>query len=182
MITKIAKRTGLIQTNEIHRYHIHAHEFRDLFKSLCTLNGVNPVASEFFLGHRIDKLGYDKSPEYDIDWFKREYLKVEPQLNLLSGAGNREDMKKEVALEAIRRFGEAFGIDPMKIRIERQRELGRTLESDEEIQLITNEIRRLREPRDDPQILVDESELEQYLLDGWQYVATLPSSKILIRK
>jgi hypothetical protein len=182
MITKIAKRTGLIQANEVHRYHIHAHEFRDLFKSLCTLNGVNPVASEFFLGHRIDKLGYDKSPEYDVDWFKREYLKVEPQLNLFSGSGNREDMKKEIALEAIRRFGEAFGIDPMKIRIEKQRELGRVLHSEEEIQLLTNEIRKLREPDNDPQIIVNESELETYLADGWEFVSILPSQKILIRK
>lgn len=182
MITKIGKRTGLIQANELQRYHIHAHEFRDLFKSLCTLNGVNPVASEFFLGHRIDKLGYDKSPGYDVAWFQREYQKVEPQLNILSGAGSREDMKKEVTLEAIRRFGEALGIDPMKIRIEKQRSLGRSLDSEEEIQLITNEIKKLREPDDDPQIIVHESELETYLVDGWEFVSVLPSQKILIRK
>jgi hypothetical protein len=143
---------------------------------------VNPVASEFFLGHRIDKLGYDKSPEYDVDWFKREYMKVEPRLNLLSGTGNREDMKKEVALEAIRRFGEAFGIDPMKIRIEKQRELGRSIDSEEEIQLITNTIKKLREPEDDPQIIVPESDLKAYLEDGWEFVSVLPSQKILIRK
>ena len=82
MITKIAKRSGLIKPNGLGSYH--AHEFRDLFKSLYTLNGVNSVASEFFLGHRIDKLGYDKSPEYDVEWFRREYMKVEPQLNLIS--------------------------------------------------------------------------------------------------
>jgi len=30
-----------------------------------------------------------------------------------------EDMKREAALEAIRRFAEAFGIDPMRARIEK---------------------------------------------------------------
>ena len=65
-------------------------------------------------------MGYDKSPEYDVEWFRSQYCKVEPQLNLISGSGNVEDMKKEVALEAIRRFAEAFGIDPMKVRIEKR--------------------------------------------------------------
>jgi len=108
MLTKIAKRLGLIEPigpNGPHRrYHIHLHEFRDLFKSLCTLHGVNAVASEFFLGHAIDKLGYDKSPEYDVEWFRQEYMKVEPLLNILSNTGGEilEKAKEEVRKE----FGE----------------------------------------------------------------------------
>jgi hypothetical protein len=182
MITKIAKRTGLIKPNGLNRYHIHAHEFRDLFKSLCTLNGVNAVASEFFLGHRIDKLGYDKSPAYDVEWFKREYRKVEPQFNLISGPRNVEDVKKEVALEAIRRFAEAFGIDPMKVKIEKQKELGRSPDSEEEIQAIQNEIKKMRSSNNDPQMIIREEELETYLQQGWQFVSILPSQKILVKK
>lgn len=183
MITKIAKRTGLVKPNGLDRYHIHAHEFRDLFKSLCTLNGVNTVASEFFLGHSIDKLGYDKSPEYDVEWFRREYRKVEPQLNLISGKGKVEDMKREAALEAIRRFAEAFGIDPMKVRIEKREELGRDPDSEEEIQAIQNEIRKTRaQPNSDPKKVVQENELERYLADGWDVQTVLPSGKILVRR
>lgn len=181
MITKTAKKMGLIKPNGLNRYHVHAHEFRDLFKSLCTLNGVNSVASEFFLGHNIDKLGYDKSPEYDVEWFRREYSKVEPQLNLISGSENREDVKKEAALVAMRSFAEAFGIDPMRVRIEKQKEIGRDLNSEEEIQAIQNEIRKMRE-QDDPQIIVREEELENHLNDGWEFVSVLPSKRILIRK
>jgi hypothetical protein len=181
-ITKLAKKIGLIQANTLGRYHVHAHEFRDLFKSLCTLNGLVPVASEFFLGHRIDKAGYDKSPDYDVDWFRTEYLKVAPQLNIISQPQQREDLKKEVALEAIRRFAEAFGINPMSVRIEKQREIGRVLKTDEEILAIQNAIKKMREPDDDPQIIVPEGELETYLQDGWEFVSVLPSHKILIRK
>lgn len=182
MVTKVARRIGLIQTNEFKRYHVHAHEFRDLFKSLCTLNGVNPIASEFFLGHRIDKLGYDKSPEYNVEWFRREYRKVEPQLNIISGIENREDIKKEFALEAIQRFAETFGIDPLKVRIEKQKELGRELNNEEEIQMLQNEIKKIRNKDSNPQIVIKEEELENYLSDGWQFVSILPSNKILIRK
>ena len=107
-------------------------------------------------------MGYDKSPEYDVEWFRREYSKIEPQLNLLSGSGNREDMKKEIALEAIRRFAEAFGINPLKVKIEKQKELGRELNSEEEIQVIQNEIKKIRSGESDPQIIVSERELEFY--------------------
>lgn len=100
-LTEIAKRLEIIKPNGLNRYHVHLHEFRDLFKSLCTLHGVNAVASEFFLGHVIDKLGYDKSPEYDIEWFRNEYLKVEPVLNILSNVGAKaiERAKQEVRAE-----------------------------------------------------------------------------------
>jgi hypothetical protein len=101
-ITVLAKRSGLIKKQDgVKRYHIHAHEFRDLFKSLCTLSEVNKVASEFFLGHNIDPLGYDKSPLYDEAWFKAEYAKLEPRLNLISGASNLDHVFKQRLFEEL---------------------------------------------------------------------------------
>jgi hypothetical protein len=44
------------------RYAFHSHEVRDLLKSLARVCGVDTPAADFFLGHSIDKLGYDKSP------------------------------------------------------------------------------------------------------------------------
>jgi len=147
MLRKVAKKIGLITPNGLNRYHIHMHEFRDLFKSLCTLNGVNQVASEFFLGHTIDKLGYDKSPQYDEKWFRQEYMKVEPMLNVLSNPEGRrkteEEIKKEAVLEAIRSLASAFGIDPMRVRIEKQKETGKELTIEEEMELLQYEIKKL---------------------------------------
>jgi hypothetical protein len=34
----------------------------------------------------------------------------------------------------------------------------------------------------DPQIIVEEKELESYLREGWQFVSVLPSRRVLIRK
>ena len=85
-------------------------------------------------------------------------------------------------MEAIRQFAEVFGINPMSVRIEKQKEMGREIDSEEEIQLIQNEIKKLRSNEDDPQIIVKKEELEDYLSDGWQFVSVLPSKKILIRK
>jgi hypothetical protein len=204
MLTKIAKRAGLIKPNGLNRYHIHAHEFRDLFKSLCTLNGVAPVASELFLGHSIDKLGYDKSPQYSEEWFRAEYRKVEPRLNLLSNPGGEdlakrlEASKGEAVVEAVRSFARALGIDPMRVRVERQREVGREPTLDEEVEAIQGEIRRLmahphklkeekngdnhNNSRRYETKLVTEKELVPHLDEGWDIVKELSDGKIVVRR
>ena len=193
-VRQTAKKIGLIKANQLRRYRVHAHEFRDLFKSLCTLSGVSPVASEFFLGHGIDKLGYDKSPQYDEAWFRREYLKVEPKLNILSnptGANleeKMEQMRREMVQAAVGKFAEAFGIDPVRVKIERQKVLGRALKPEEEIQALQLAIKKMREDtassngNKDPKKIVGEDELEKYLQQGWDVQMTLPSGKILVRK
>ncbi len=192
MLTKVAKKVGLITPNGLNRYHIHMHEFRDLFKSLCTLNGINQVASEFFLGHTIDKLGYDKSPQYDEEWFRQEYMKVEPVLNILSNPEGRrkteEEIKKEAVLEAIRSLASAFGIDPMRIKIEKQKELGKELTIEEEMELLQYEIKKLRmaELNNSGKLykskIVTEDELTDYVDEGWEVVKELNNGKFLVRK
>lgn len=89
---------------------------------------------------------------------------------------------RKAALGAIRRFAEAFGIDPMRVRIEKQKELKREPSSEEEIQAIQEEIKRMREGEKDPQMIVKEAELENYIREGWQFASVLPSWRILIRK
>ena len=198
MITKISKRIGLIKPNGLGRYRVHAHEFRDLFRSLCTLSGVNHVASEFFLGHSIDKLGYDKSPEYDEEWFRNEYRKVEPRLNIISNPTGEtlekkiEASKNEAVIEAVRSFARALGIDPLRIRIERERQAGRELTREEELEAIRKEIRRLvahpvrlKSEENNHRYetkLVTEEELVEYLNQGWDIVKELSSGKIVVRR
>jgi len=81
------------------RYYFHGHELRDCFKSLCTPAGVNKVASEFFIGHDIDKLGYDKSPHdpHHFDFYRNEYRKVTRSVDVLSNPPTPEgkSQKKE---------------------------------------------------------------------------------------
>jgi hypothetical protein len=156
---------------------------------------VNQVTSEFFLGHTIDKLGYDKSPRYDEEWFKREYMKVEPYLNLISNPHGDLDkrmdkLKQEVLLEAVRGFAKALGIDPMKIRMEKKRELKREPTSDEEVQFLQEEVKRLRATRRDevnnskPYLgkIIGEDELAQYVEEGWDIVKELSNGRFLLRK
>jgi hypothetical protein len=65
------------------RYHIHAHELRDLFASQCKPCGVDKDAVEFFLGHEVDRLHYDKTSIYHEEWYRGEYCKLEKVLNIV---------------------------------------------------------------------------------------------------
>ncbi|MFH1328317.1 MAG: hypothetical protein ABIH76_05695 [Candidatus Bathyarchaeota archaeon] len=97
-VAKKLKLIPAVQATCATRYKIHPHEMRDLFKSLCTISGVSKVAAEFFMGHDIDKLGYDKSPEMPegAKFFMDEYRKVEPLLNVISNPqADRYDAKVE---------------------------------------------------------------------------------------
>jgi hypothetical protein len=70
----------------------------------------------------------------------------------------------------------------LEVKVAKDRAVGRELDRDEEIELFENEIRKMREGEDDPQILVREEELESYLNDGWEFVSVRPSQLMLIRK
>lgn len=87
MLTETARKAGLIEKGShgsANRYPIHCHEFRDRLRSVCELYGVRKAPAEFFLGHDIDKLHYDKSPWYDMEHYRREYKKIEGVINVLS--------------------------------------------------------------------------------------------------
>jgi site-specific recombinase XerC len=66
------------------RYGKGLHEIRDTYRSRWRPSGVDVEVAEFFLGHDIDRLGYDKSPWQYPNWYEAQYLEAEPWLNILS--------------------------------------------------------------------------------------------------
>jgi len=175
-ITKAAKKAGLIAENGLGRYHIHAHEVRDLFKSLCTLSGVNQVASELFLGHAVDKLGYDKSPQYDEEWFRNEYRKVEPLLNVVSnpkGFKGDQDLKMAFKRELLLVAGYSQKeIDAMNL----------TAISDEDLNArIREKLLGVMANNGAKQKVVDAREVEKNLAEGWEFVARLSKGKVVLK-
>ena len=89
---------------------------------------------------------------------------------------------KEAKIEALKSIAKSmFGIDLLEVKIAKENEENRELTQDETIELFESEMKKTRE-QPDPQIIVEEKELESYLKDGWQFVSVLPSQKVLIRK
>ncbi len=80
------------------RYPFHTHECRDVLISLARGCHADLDAANFFVGHVLDPLKYDKSPWNDVDYFRAEYLKIaRPNLNPISGKvlEVRDEVRKE---------------------------------------------------------------------------------------
>jgi hypothetical protein len=75
-----------------------------------------------------------------------------------------------------------LGIDLVDVKVTREKQFGRELNKDEELELYERELKRLREGSHNPQRIAHEKELEKYLAEGWQFVSVLPSRKILVKK
>jgi len=143
---------------------------------------------QFIMGHKGDiesRYSTNKGvlPPDMIEDMRRAYRECEPFLCTVYAQVGQSDIVKEAKIEALKSLAKSLlGIDLLEVKIARERQLGRELNIDETIELFENELTRLREGRHNPQRIVHEKELEKYLNEGWQFVTTLPSKRILIRK
>ncbi len=83
-------------------YPFHAHEVRDTGITIARSLGVDREVVEFFAGHNIDRMGYDKSPKNDPAHFREQYAKLAPHLNVVSG--RVELARREARREAERQM------------------------------------------------------------------------------
>lgn len=142
---------------------------------------------QFIAGHKGDieaRYSTNKGilPPDMIEDMRKCYKNCEPFLDTTVRQVEQGDIVKEAKIEALKSIAKTmFGIDLIDIKIAREKESGKQLNPDEEIELLENEIKKLREHQD-PQTIVAEEELEKHLAEGWEFVSVLPSKKILIRK
>jgi hypothetical protein len=80
------------------RYGYNPHETRDLAKSLlhtrAKAEGFDMDCAEFWLGHTVDPLGYDKFYQ-DQEYVKKQYLIAEKHLNILSMQPPTEQVQQQ---------------------------------------------------------------------------------------
>ncbi|PUA32955.1 MAG: hypothetical protein B9J98_03465 [Candidatus Terraquivivens tikiterensis] len=167
------------------RYKIHIYSFRK-FGFTKVADTLGEIAAHALAGHEAYMITYYRKTREER---AADYLKVAPKLMVLTQPLSIDEVKRQAGLEAIRRLAESFGIDPARIRIERE-----GMGVDEEISAIQAEIKRfisqalrLRENSavDDCQYesrIVSEADLESYLNAGWEFQAQINNGKYIVRR
>jgi hypothetical protein len=142
---------------------------------------------QFFMGHKGDiearyTTNKGRLPKDVIEDMRNSFTKCESYLST-SQLLEQDTIVKETKVEVLKSFSKnVLGLDLIEVKTAKEREIGRELSLDEEIELFENAMRRIRRQDDDPQIIIREDELKEYLIEGWQFVSVLPKNKILIRK
>jgi len=155
---------------------------------------------QFFMGHKGDieakyTTNKHRLPEHLIADMKEAYKRSQNFLIPYEDNKANEKDKKELFLEMWREQAKLYGIDPMKIRIERQR-TARTqnctpeIAIDSEIDTIKNTIQdMIREKPNqghvrtyESKIVYSEDELLACVEDGWNIVKELSSGKVVLRR
>lgn len=144
----------------------------------------------FFMGHKGDiearyTTNKGRLPEDLIEDMRRafkessEYLETTPR---------PERDRKEMLLEMWREQAKLYNIDPMKVKIEKEKELKKELTIEEEEELLKVEIKKVTMPQSvnnsKPYVskIIGEDELVPYVEEGWEIVKELNNGKFLIKK
>jgi len=118
-----------------------------------------------------------------IEDMRKCYKECEPFLSTIAQPLEQSSIVKKAKIEALKSLAKSLlGIDLVEVKVANEKELGRELNKEEELELFENELKKLREGKHNPQRIVRENELESYLTQSWQFISVLPSQRILIRK
>lgn len=142
---------------------------------------------QFIAGHKGDiearySTNKGRLPPDMIEDMREAYRRCEPFLSTVPQPTEQTTIIKEAKIEALKSIAKSmFGIDLLEVKTAKESEENRELTQDETIELFETEMKKTRE-QPDPQMIVEEKELEPYLREGWQFVSVLPSRRVLIRK
>ena len=140
--TRKLKALGLIQAKKGLgvRYGKNPHELRDSFRTRWQKSGAAAEAAEFFMGHVVDEREYNKAFQ-DVDYARREYLKAERWLNILT-----ED-PENVPLDTVEEIREKMEarIRELERTNERANKLNMLLEDPEVYGAFLDTLQRLKE-------------------------------------
>jgi len=160
------------------RRKIHPHSLRKFFFSKV-VGVIGETAAHALMGHGSYMKTYYRRTEEER---AKDYRRCMPYLTIFGESPKKSKWKEEAKLEAIRAFAQAMDVDPMRVRIEKQKELAREPTAEEEIKAIQNEIKKLRSENNDPKKIIIEKDLPKHLADGWDIQNVLPSGKIVVRR
>ena len=142
---------------------------------------------QFFMGHKGDiearyTTNKGRLPDELLTDMRRAFRESERFLSTATAEVQEQD-RKQLLLEMWREQAKLYGIDPMKIKIEKQRD-GKPHGIEDEMLAIKDAIAKARGLNVESYEgkLVAEEELVSYVQSGWDIVKELRSGKVLVRK
>ena len=159
---------------------------------LSESNGkISHAYRQFFMGHKGDMearytVNKGRLTTEMIEDMRRTFLQSEQFLCTDVKTGMEQD-KKQILLEMWKEQAKLYGIDPLKIRIEKQRTSENdALSTTDELDAIRDAIQKLiREKEEKGRFdskLVDEDELLPYVKKEWDVLKELSGGRVLIRR
>ncbi len=144
----------------------------------------------FFMGHKGDiearyTTNKGRLPSELVEDMRRALMESEQYLSTIPVP---ERDRKELLLEMFREQAKIYGIDPMRVKIEKQKQLGRNLTIDEEMGALQVELMEVAgRPRSNQingehKIVSSEKDLVRLLNQGWEIIRELGNHKILVAK
>ena len=121
-----------------------------------------------------------------VDEMRVSYSRCEPLLISTAPPIDKPSVAKEAQIQAIKSIAKSlYGIDSMDIKIAKERETGREISLDEEIVMMEDELKKFRTGGNGSgeHKVIEESELVNYLDEGWQIVREMNhGGKFLVRR
>jgi len=176
---RLLRKAGL--TNKSGKWHvIHFHTLKKYAETQFINAGVKPSYREFWVGHKGAYLesNYFRGEEKE---HLREYRKAIPHLSVIDVPTtiSKEELRRELFQqlpdELFEEMGAKHGMTASRIKnILAKAKTVRPHEQEEKAQ-------KRKQKEDDCQKLIDPSELEEYLKEGWRFIAQV-NGKAIIEK
>ena len=173
LLNQMKMREKLTDTKNYRSYEWkQCHSFRKFFKTRMEMSGVKPIITEMLMGHTIGVSGSYMKPTQDE--MVSEYVKAIPNLTILSGSGERGDRNAEFKREILLKVG---GYSKEEIDKLNLAEMGDTTIQ----KMVRERLLGATANNGNHQRAIPVSEVEAYLTEGWEYVATLPTGKVVLK-
>ncbi len=148
-----------------------AHGFRKFFKTRMEVAGVKPIITEMLMGHAIGVANSYMKPS--TEELMEEYARGIPALTILSKEKEKADIKSEMKKQLLL----VAGFKPEEIE---KVDLSKT--SDEEFQKMVRErLLGVMANNGSRQKVINTGEVEQYIQQGWEYVAPLSNERAILK-
>ena len=147
------------------------HSFRKFFKTRMEMSGVKPIITEMLMGHTIGVSGsYMKPTDGEL---LEEYSKAVDNLTIFETAPSKQNVDSQFRKELMM----VAGFTEEEIKGIAVREV-----PDEELRQMIRQRLQGDSTRDGPhQKSVGVDEVERHLSQGWEFVATLPDGKVILK-